>query len=257
MGIASAVGGLSLPIDAGVASTALADPAVVALADYIGYWLRLTLNAKLANMGGPTDLTGQVYNNACPSTNVYTYDPQQFWVRNPKPALYVWWNGRSTRARGTLVYDFRERELDILWVFSETHAPDGDDMRAGLPAAVDATIWRAHSRGSHPSYGYNGAAPGTPIYRSMGVDAWEYTEGVAGSLVPVPASDARVGGVGDGQVVRYHPALKGKVVVRERVYQDSVDPMGDSQISIFTSEIGDPLNQAEFATVVVQPPQVP
>lgn len=247
------VGGLAIPVPAGAASDPLLDPAVLPLLDYLAYWLRAMLNTKLASMGGTADVANQVYVDACPAANLFPYDPKQYWTHNPKPALYGWWGGPSIRRGQTIVYDVRERELQLMWVYSQLNGPAGDRARSGLAADVDAIFHRAHARGAHPSYGYNGAAPGTPIWKSMGVHSWEYVEGRPGALMETPSGSSRAGGISDGQAQTYYPAVMGRVIVRERIYNDTmVDPDDvnlDTRIAIVTNEEGDRTNLVEFSEI--------
>lgn len=257
-------GGLPLPVPAGAASDSFPDPACDALLDYLGFWLREMLNAKLASMGGARPARpGQPSEdpaNACPVANVYAFDPMlgEVWRRNPKPAIYIWWNGQSKSTQKTIVYKLRERQLALLWVFVEVNSPEGDGKRYGTLAGVDAVIERAIDRGSHPSYGYDGATPGTPIWRSMGVDEIKIVDMVPGKLAPIPAGgerrDAAV-----GQVINYYPAVRGTIVVSERVPADSLgadDLNVDMSMIVATNEEGDVLDPLDVVEIIIPGPPV-
>ena len=231
MGTTSAVGATTLPVPAGASLSAISDPIVDALIDFLGFVIKDALDAKLAVLT-PTSA------NACPATNRYTYDPRAYWVRNPTPALYVWWSGRSKVVEHSTVYDRRERDIGLFYVFDELVGPDGQAPRAGLMAAVDAAITRASSLRYHPSYGYNGWPNGTPLHASIGADVgflgWQYKGGQVGAMVPVP-SDARQQTV-DGAVVRFYPALQGTITVSEKIggfeLEDPADVLGDVATTI-------------------------
>lgn len=254
------IGGLTLPVPAGAASDPFADPACLALLDYLGFWLREMLNAKLASMGGP--ITGdENYADACPTTNRFPYDPMlgEVWRRNPKPALYIWWNGPSRTIPKTIAYDLRVRELALLWIFCECQAPENDEQRYGTLAGVDAVIKRAIHRQSHPNYGYDGDAPGTPIWRSMGAAEVKLGDMVPGKLAPIPdASERRDSAL--GQIVNYYPAVRGTIVVSERVSADSLDDVDDlntdMSMVVATNEEGDVLDTVDVVELIIPGPPI-
>lgn len=232
---ASAVGALDLPIAAGTLADPLADPIVNGLLAFLGYWLKSELDAKLA-IQSPTSA------DACPSANRFPYDPRGYWVRNPKPALYVWWKGPSEIADQTLVYAKRERDLGVWYVFEELVAPDGLTPRAGIAAAVDAVIAKACDRGYHPSFSYNGAGAGTPLAYALadkGLVGFEYRGGTAGWMVPVPDASARAGGAGTGYVQRGFPCVEGTIRVWERVLGPQPTDADTNRDALFTMALDD------------------
>lgn len=262
MSTVSAVGGFDLPAPVGALNAPIHDIAVVAMIDYIGFWLRDQLNAAVAQVQGRSA-------DICPAANVFPYNPGENWVRNPLPALYGWWNGDALTMPHTLVFDARHRTLTVQWIYEELYAPLAKngaipvDARNGFSAYVDAVMRRAWSRGKHPSYGYNGAAVGTPIWRSMGVFEWKILTSKSVGIASVPGgADNRAGGENAGHIVRYHPTVIAQVLIKELILNDTVvdpgDVMLDSVMRIDTTEIGDPLNPVEFAQVVVPgPPELP
>lgn len=262
MSISSAVGGFALPAPVGALNASIDDLPVVAMLDYLGFWLRDQLNPAIAQVQGASA-------DICPVGNIFPYDPGSQWVRNDKPALYGWWSGDAVTVPHTLVFDARQRMLTIQWVYDELYAPldenddiTGVDARNGYPALVDAVIRRAISRGKHPSYGFNGAAAGTPIWRSMGVFEVKVLTSKAGRLSPVPGGgDVRESGANEGHIIRYNPAVIAQVMIKEKMLNDAVadpgDVQQDSTMTILTTEVGDPLNPAEFGQVVVQAPETP
>lgn len=237
------IGNLTLPVPAGAQNSDLDDPTVSGIADYLRFWLRNSLNTKLANTQGTSA-------DAVPSANVFKYDPNTYFVRNAFPALYVWWNGRSSveTNRSTLLYDVRKRELHVLWLFDEMLAPNALTPRHGLLAAVDATLAKALERMRHPSYGYGSDAAGTSLLTSLNLVGAEYLGGEAGFMAGVPASDSRAGGPGEGQAQRGYPALKATIAVWERIDQDTLedpgDVMGDTLLTINAS--GDGVDAVEL-----------
>lgn len=221
------IGGLELPVAAGAASDALPDPAALAILDYLGFWLRLMLDDKLASMGGNVpERPEENYAGACPAANVFPYNPMpgEIWRRNPKPALYCWWSGRSQTVQKTLAYRNRIRELSFAWIFCEVQAPDNDELRYGTLAAVDGVIRLAIDEGYHPSYGYGDDVPGTPLFRSAGAVEIVMGDSRPGVLAPLPDGGNRMDSA-QGQILNYYPAVMGSFLVTERIGRRAlVDP---------------------------------
>jgi hypothetical protein len=219
------IGLLPLPVPAGAEADALPDPAALALLDYFGFWLRTMLDSKLLSMGGdvpersdPSLPNRESHESAAPPANLFPYNPEpgQIWRRNPKPALYVWWSGRSRTEQKTILIRNRLRELSYLWVWCETQAPQNDEIRYGTLAAVDGIIRLAIEEGYHPAYGYNGAALGTPIWKSAGFVELTANESAPGVLAPVPETGSRMN-ESPGQILNYYPAVKGTLTIAERI----------------------------------------
>lgn len=226
----SNLGGLTLPIPAGTLNSDLDDPAISALADYLRFWLRSELNTKLANMQGTST-------DACPSANVFKFDPSTYWVRNPVPALYVWWEGKSATEQFSMLYDWRKRDVQVMWIYDELVAPNGLSPRHGLLAAVDAVFHKAADRWHHPSYAL-GSGPSNQMLPFQiafpGLVEIKYLGGTPGMVSTVPQTDARSGGE-EGHVVRGFPALRAKFSIQERIEQDTPgdnDGLGDITINM-------------------------
>src|SRR5262245_40761382 len=115
---ASTVGGFVLPIPAGPLNADLVDPVLAGIGAFLRFLLKDALNAKLATIQGTSP-------DALPGANLFPYDPASYFVRNPLPALYVWWSGRGTRLPWRLTYDVRMRRIAALYVFDEIVAPSG------------------------------------------------------------------------------------------------------------------------------------
>lgn len=219
----STVGALALPLEPGAQLSPLVDPVVDGLLDFLAFSLREALNPKLARLS-PTSA------DACPPANRHAYEPRTHWVRNAKPALYLWWGGKSSVGAYSTVYDTRERELSLFYVWEEVVAPSGQDARAGLMAAADAALARASSLRMHPDYGYRGAPPGTPLAASLarlGLVGWAYRGGQVGIMSPSPG-DLRNASA-EGAIVRFFPALQATVAVSEKIlgYEDTAAPVVD------------------------------
>lgn len=241
----SNVGNLALPIPAGALNAALTDPTCIGLLDYLGFWLKNNLDAKLAQMQG----TGA---DACPTANRFPWDPAGYFVRQSVPALYVWWDGRSTRREQTMLLEQRDRTINAVYVFEELAGPTGLTARAGLMAAVDAIFAKASERGRHPSYGYGSDADGTPIWKSLNLIHLGYIGGEVGAMAPVPSGGATPGGPGDGAVIRFYPSLRAQFSVSESIDQDTLqdptDVLRDLPFQIETNETGDPTDTVPYMT---------
>lgn len=233
--MSSLVGALELPVPAGTSNSKLADPTVIGLASFIAYALRLDLNDKLGAMLGMSA-------DACPSTNVFTFDPDTYFVRESFPALYLWWPGQSKYEQMTHVFGQRTRELAGMYVFQETLAPRGMRSRAGLLAAADASIAKALDRGRYVGHTPDiaGAYDGQSIASALNLTALDYVGSTqVRMLAMVPESSAAPGGPPEGHVKTGYPALIFKIVVAERVFDDAIDStVRDADVS-FTLETND------------------
>lgn len=252
LSVASTVGGLSIPVPAGVANAALQDPPVAVLLDYFGYWLRESLNAKLANIGAPVN-GDDSYTDACPTANRFPYNPEVLWTHNPRPALYIWWDGRSQTAPHTILCAKQMRELHLLWIYGGMKSPSGQRVFGGLPAAVSAVLHKAADRGAHPSFG-NGAA----VYKAMGVIKWTLVDTQVGAMSRVPTADTRPGGTGDGTIADFFPAVRGRIAIEELIGADTMTSSdahtADDLITIQTNEEGDAQDLYDYAEAYVENP---
>jgi hypothetical protein len=260
----TSIGGLSLPVAAGAAGDALPDPAALVLLDYLGFWLRLMLNDKLASMGGDVpERPEETYADACPAANLFPYNPMpgEIWRRNPKPALYCWWSGKSATVQKTMLKRYRIRELSLLWVFCEVQAPDNDELRYGTLPAVDGVIRLALEEGYHPSYGYGTDAPGTPLYKSAGVVEYAIGQSQPGVLAPIPETNNRMND-SPGQILNYYPAVQASIMVTEEIVRrtpaDPDDVHFGTNIVTKTNESADSAGGLTVVEIIVPgPPPYP
>lgn len=219
---ASAVGSLELPLAPGVQDTPIDDPAVAGLADYLRFWIRSDVNAKLSNLRGTSI-------DAVPNGNLFFWNPLEpsaTFLRSrgagqpsPLPALYVW-GSKGRLIPQTLVYDAQERDIGLLWVFDELVVPEGLEDRYGLRSAVAASIGRAISLRAHPAYRYRGGRPGVPIATSLRLTGRGIvlTSTQPGMMSPIPQ------GIGTAQaadqpIVRAYPSLLATIQIWERIEQ--------------------------------------
>jgi hypothetical protein len=252
MGEGFTVGANTYPLAAGAALSAIPDPTQAVLLDFFAYVLNTNLNAKLAVL---TPMTA----TAIPSGSTYAYDPGTWWPRRNPPSLYLWWKGKSTVKPWTTTANIRERELALFYVTEQVTFPEVEKRQA-LLANVDAILAQASNAGYHPSYSYGGGAVGLQVQHyvaSAGLIGWEYTGGIVGLMAPVPAADARLGGGGEGAVVRAYPALSGTVKVVERVGPwipvDPTDTMTDGNLVLQVNEEDTGLGLLDLVERVVPP----
>jgi hypothetical protein len=230
------VGGLDLPLPT-AGDLAITDPVLVRLVDYLAFWVTYGIGAK-GVLQRPAEIT-----NVLPAGNRFYYDPRGTWVRDPKPAFYLWWpdKQRSKKVSRGLAQAFRERELRLLYVLAEVQYPDGARVYSGLAGAIDALMHQASQEGRHPAYGYGGATPGTPIAHSIaepGAFEWEYLGGQPDFLVPRPSPSERQSANGGGVILRGYPVLMGTISVRERIDgdDDAIELMPDVPVTATTED---------------------
>lgn len=253
----TSVGGTTIPFPAATGAP-IEDRAVVVLLSYLSFWLRYALNDALAALGTTTDTADESYDDACPGANIFPYDPRDVWPQNPKPALYIWWNGQTREVPKTLVYSLRERGLGFMWIFSQITYPDGDPARAGIQAAVDAVFRRALERGRHPEWGYGSFPVNSHAAIVAGIHGWKLLSSEPGMLAPVVEGNAA------GHEQNVYPAVRGVIQVVERIYDDQplAHPSGDDPSDVLleqtfgirTNELGDPNDQYDFGELILPRP---
>jgi hypothetical protein len=234
------IGLQTIPYPVGSIGSPIEDRTSLVFLSYFAHWIRKGLDAKLADLGGQTAATDEVYTSACPATNLYPYSHESVWPHNPKPALYIWWAGPSKTIPKTLVYSLRERTLNLVWIYCQVNSPDEGAARAGLGAAVDAILRLAEFRGSHPTWSYTDSErtypAGMNAGRVAGVHDWKLGDLTAGMFAPVPSFQA------EGREQNFYPAVVGSLTVWERIGADTFDRMTDAnaeaRIQVNTSENG-------------------
>lgn len=240
--VASTVGPLTLPIPAGAANSPIADPLIDGLLEYLAFWIKWALDAKLANLQGPDTVA---VSDACPEANRFGFNPAGWWVRvmteTRQPALFVW-HQRSSRTKQTMVYDMRERQIGVMYAFPEFLGPRAYPTRSGLIQAVDAVIRKAFERGAHPGYQNDMqfvdtiADPGTlEVILDNAEEGFEFVG---------PQIGAGAGGQPDGGFEQYgFPTLRGTIIARERILGDSLEDPDDIlngiSVGLYHNEQGD------------------
>jgi hypothetical protein len=234
----SYVGATPIPYPIGDTGSAIADHAANVFLSYFGHWLRESLDDKLTDLGG-TKIADETPTSACPVANQFAYAHENVWPQNPKPALYLWWDGNSKTTPKTLAYDLRERVLNFTWIYTQSRTPKST-ARTGLLAAVDAILRRAHFKGNHPTWSYTDSErtypTGMSVGRVAGVHEWMLGQVNTGRFAPVADFQA------EGREQNYYPALIGTLTIWERIGADSFDRQSDANtettIEINTSENG-------------------
>jgi hypothetical protein len=221
------VGAIVLPLAAGTTNTAIGDPLVTGLLDYLSFCLADALDAKLANLQGTSP-------HAVLAKNRFPWDPADYFVRghedgdlSPFPALYVWRRGKGKREQLTQIIEARRVDVGVLYVFDELVLPGALEDRYGLRTTVDAAFADAGANGFHPDYGYAGAPLGTPIKTSLQLAGWGliYEGGEEGMMAPIPGQSQALGRGSDGHVIRAYPTLMGSFTAWEAIGQRALrDP---------------------------------
>jgi hypothetical protein len=243
------VGGLGLPLAPGPAMGTIDDPVVLGLLSFGAFMIRWAVNERIKQIPGP--VPDKVILDACPEANCFPFNPETTHVREDKPALFAWWEGKSQVSQWTTVYDVRRRDIKLLYLFAETVLPGGADVRHGLSGVVDAVFTRIGRDSSHPGYGFSGAPLGTPLILSLGLMQLQYSGGQQGMISEVPGN-ATIGeqGRGGGAIQRGYPFLAGTFTVWERVSgstpQDPGDVALDFPVTLGTNESGDLDDTVDF-----------
>ena len=231
----SSVGAIELPVAAGDVGQAVDDPLVNALLDFASFYIKNALDSKLQNI-----LPSGTMGDAVPTKNRFNFnpmEPQGIKVKLPVPALFVWWQGGSQVYEQTTIYCYRQRPLEIMYVFPELPQQTEVARRAGLLSCVDAAMHKMSKRQIHTSYSYGTNPAGMGIDQALApldVISWEYVGGQVGRF----GIDE---GVGAERRVkkksgRDYPALRGRFMVYERVQEmtleDPADVLHDSNFAI-------------------------
>lgn len=249
----STVGRVPVPLPPGPADAPIVDPTVAGLLDYLAFWAKYALEPKLLTMTAPP------VTDACPVASRYPVNPSSLVARFNRPALFVWWDGKSIIRPWTTVKDVRQRDFQALYVFdrvaSDTVA--GEDARiryAGLISALDAAWARAISRRNHPNYQPPGFRANTPIGIILGVNAIDYLGGQEGFLQELSTSSARAQAVQTGPprlsrgnaigILQGYPCLRSVFRVVEEIGVDTPTPADTAPDLLYTPSVvsGDPLN---------------
>lgn len=221
---ANKVGSLDLPVPQGAALETFRDPTLQALMAYLGKWLQTELNSKLAQLT-PTSA------DACPEDNRYPYNPEDTFVRNGFPALYVWEESAQLQP-WTIRWEVLVRKIRVMYIFEELVKPHGIQARHGLMGAVAKTFAKASERRRHSNFQWDNDPQGWPLSFSLNVLDWKMLEGQQGFLQAIPS-----GGDAERQVRRGYPAFQATFEVTERIDQRTIEELlADGVISIDTGD---------------------
>ena len=217
------VGPQALPVAAGAANESLDDTTLDGLLAYLRHWLKASLDAKLAQQGGPE--TSAAITDACPEDHVFAWNHRGTFVRKdeagtkPLPGLWAWEESQeSTSEYATLLYEVVRREIRVHYIFPEVMLPKGYNARDGLMPTVARVFAKAAERGKHSTFGYAGADEGTPIWESCGWRHWEYVGGRFEPAAMLPgntrsAASARA----EGAEKRFYPSFLATFRIWERI----------------------------------------
>lgn len=226
------IGSSTVPVEAAGTNTRILDPLLLGLLDYFAFWIRLTLNDKLAEMGGPID--SNAITDACPSDHLFTWDHKSTFTRKhtingvervPLPGMWAWEeSSTSTKEGATLWFGAVQRTIRLHWIFPELQVP-GFGGRAGMQRAVGDALLQACDKGLHQDYGYNGDPAGTLILTSLGLHTLSFERGAPGRLEERPTASV-VGNGGapasSGAVQRFFPAYDCTLKVIELIGQRDI-----------------------------------
>ena len=222
----SGVGPLVLPVPTTGQNSDLDDATLRGLLDFLGFWLRLSLNDKLAEQGGPT--TAGAIASACPTTHLFPWQHQGTFVRPlpgetyaPLPGLWAWEeSAEATNEFATMLYECVKRTISVQYIFPELSAPKGIAGRNGLLASVMRTFAKAAEWGRHPTYGFDGDQINTPIATSCGWRNWAFKSArqVLESPMPGTGSTSQSAQRAGGAEKRFYPSLVATFEVWELIH---------------------------------------
>lgn len=228
----STVGPLVVPAPVGAVDAQFAEPTTDRLLSYVSHWLTYGLNGKLATMSAPPSPGG-----AIPVANRWTNAPSSMYLKQPLPALFVFWSGQSKYADHSTVQQKRIRDFSVLYVFSRVVNRDNLRLWSGLVSTIDALMGRAFYRLSHPTYAFDSTHEvGTDIrYMNNWLDVTlvggnegflqaqvqESTRNLSTAAGSASASKPQ-GGIQEG-----YPSWSGTVRISELVGYDDVEDPAD------------------------------
>lgn len=225
------VGSQKLQVEAGPSLSNFEDKVLLGLMDYLGFWIKHSLDAKL-RVQSPTSP------DALPTANRFPWDPASYFVQNRFPALYCWSQGPGTMTQFTTLKWSRRREISLTYLFDELVGAGGLTARHGLIPFAEAAVMYGMQQGMHPDYSFDGDALGTPIWDTLGLNECRLISTEEGHMAPVPDIDAR-SNQGSGHVVRFYPALMIKLYVVETLEDipdiTSATPLADGNLDVYLS----------------------
>jgi hypothetical protein len=184
-------------------------------------------------------------------------------MRVPLPGLWAWEeSSRYNRESSTLLWDAYEREIQLLYVFPQLATPDGMQARHGLVTAVSGAIKWAISVGYHAAYGFDGDAPGTPLWKTLGLVDLSLDSTSYGRLAQTPGSGVQQGGRAgsEGYTHRFFPAVRAKLSAIEHVVPIQIDggtDQADGTLTIDVEDGQDPNALEILERVIVSPHDQP
>lgn len=238
-------GGQLLPRAAAGTNSQWRDATLDGLLAYFAFWLRTTLSAKAAEMGGP--VSSAAITDACPAANLFPFNHNGTFMRPlagasaaPLPGLWLWEESAEATKEGATLFHpvVLVRTLRLNWIFPEVQVPDGIAARSGIVSDALSTIAKACDEGFHPSYAPTGHPAGTAMHTALSLLGFSFVRGQYGAMAPKPnGASVRDGRASDeGVAQRHFPALDATIRVHERIgnWEAVVpdDTLGDSTLTI-------------------------
>ena len=200
----------TLPLAAGTANTALTDPLLVGLLDYVAAWLNASLSTKLANMAGVSDV-------GVAADNLFAVEPNRSLVQQTVfPQLFM---SRASMPSGAVkrftvhLYEDMSR-VNMRYVFDELQWPYGIQALSGLQGAIRQMLVEATLKMFHADY----ATGGLQIDEHLGFERWQL-EGVSfGAYMMTPGESALSSAAQrgtDGNVQHGHPYVDARWTITE------------------------------------------
>lgn len=207
----SKVGGLTLPITAEQSGEQLADPMVKELLARSAHAIRLDLTNRFRNIRPVGSITDPV-----PPDNMFPFNPMEprgIKVKLPLPALFIWWEGDSRWKDWSQLKWLRERDLHLMYVFTEPPQIEALTERVGVLNAVDACLFKMSQRRVYPTYEDNRTA--ADVIGGRCAASWQWMGGRMGrfGIDEGPNAERRA----KKRSGRDWPALKGRFMVKELV----------------------------------------
>lgn len=225
------VGSETIPLQTVSANAPHRDPTLVGLLDYLGFWIKTSLDTRLSEFQGPND--SSIISDACPTGHRFPWNHNGTFARPqkvddagtmsvPLPGLWAWVTSETATDEGaTLLCEaVLSRVVRVDYIFPELQLPDGINARSGLINSIGRTIALALDQGRHASYGYGSDADGTPICQSLRLLGARFVSGEPKGIITRPTSST-AGAQGharsDGAVQRFFPVYEATIHVLERV----------------------------------------
>lgn len=226
------VGSQLIPVAEGGADSALLDPTLTGLLAFVGHCIKHALDAKLAEMGGPTP-AGPI-TDACPAGHRFPWNHNGTFMREhdvgggvmgiPLPGLWMWGgSSEPDNESSTIMYPAYRRTIALHYIFPQLSIPLGFNARSGLMPAVERCLRAAFDECCHPTY-----QNGYSVDLALGLTRVQLLGIQCGEISGVPRGSRARGGSNEGHEQKFYPAVQAVLAVSERVGQLEPDPVADA-----------------------------